>query len=59
MKLDSNDFLDINGNFYTAKADAFIHYGLIQLAGKKHVLRLNEPVYFYNQNVLHKQRNSL
>ena len=29
MKLDFNDFLDINGNFYIAKADAFIHFGLI------------------------------
>jgi len=48
MKLDFNDFLDINGNFYTAKADGFIHYGLIELAGKKHVLRLDEPVYFYH-----------
>ena len=54
MKLDFNDFLDINGNFYTAKADGFIHYGLIELAGKKHVLKLKEPVYFYHSDTLTK-----
>ena len=52
MKLDFNDFLDINGNFYTAQADGFIHSGLVQLAGKKHVLRLDEPVYHYNRDSL-------
>lgn len=52
MKLDFNDFLDINDNLYIAKADKFIHYGLIELAGKKHVLKLSEPVYFYNLDTL-------
>ena len=49
MKIDPKDFLDKNGNFYTAKADAFIHYALVELAGKEHILKVDEPVYFYNR----------
>ena len=54
MKIDFNDYLDINGNYYTAKPDAFIHYALIELAGKKHILKIDQPVYYYNRRSLHK-----
>ncbi len=29
MKIDPADFLDIKGNYYKEKADAFVHYGLV------------------------------
>jgi len=34
MKLDTNDFYDSKGNYFVEKSDKFIHYGLVELAGK-------------------------
>ena len=48
MKIDPTDYLDINGHFYTAKADGFIHYPLVELAGEKHLAKVDEFVYYYN-----------
>ena len=50
MKIDKNDFLDSQGNFYEWKADGFIHFALIELAGKNHTLKIDEPVYYYRQS---------
>ena len=49
MKIDPTDFLDINGNYYVEKADAFIHFSLVELSGKKHTVKINQPVYSYNE----------
>ena len=47
MKIDRNDFLNPNGEFYIWKADAFILFSLSEMAGKKHQKKIDEPVYFY------------
>ena len=47
MKIDKNDFLDSKDEFYKSKADGFIHIALVELAGKNHVLKIDEPVYYY------------
>ena len=54
MKLDFEDFLDINGNFYTMKADALIHYGLVEMATNKHILKIKEPLYLYKRHIFKK-----
>ena len=41
MKIDKNDFLDGKGNFYKWKADAFIHFSLVELAGKDHIMKID------------------
>ena len=52
MKIDPTDFLDKNGNFYVEKADAFIHFSLVELAGPNHLKKLDEPVYYYDEGAL-------
>ena len=48
MKIDFEDFKDVNGDFYKGKSDTFIHFFLFELAGKEHIAKYNEPVYYYN-----------
>ena len=58
MKIDKNDFLDSKGNFYKAKADGFIHIALVELAGKNHILKIDEPLYYYRYHQTLRQRIS-
>lgn len=59
MKIDPIDYFDSQGQYYVEKPDAFIHYALVELAGKEHTLKVDEPLYYYNYDTLDKERRSL
>lgn len=59
MKIDPLDYLDSNNKFYIEKPDAFIHFALAQLAGKEHIVKVDEPVYYYNYDPLYFQRQRI
>ena len=58
MKIDKNDYLDSMGNFYLEKADGFIHFSLIELAGKNHTLKIDEPLYYYRYFGVPREQNN-
>ena len=56
-KIDKTDFLDKNFKYYRKKSDAFIHYALVELAGTDHMVKIDEPVYFYDTaNSFHERK---
>ena len=52
MKIDPIDFVDSKGKYYIEKADTFVHFSLVQLAGKQRIIKIDQPVYYYDKTPL-------